>query len=84
MKKVTKRSGQIVDFDRRKIYNAIHAAAQNEMTDRQVGDVTNFVEAQLTTMPNVEDIQNIVEIELMKCGFYEIARRYIRYSPRRP
>ena len=30
-------------------------------------------------MLNVEDIQNIVEIELMKCGFYEIARRCIRY-----
>ena len=32
----------VVDFDRQKIYNAIHAAAQNEMTDRQVNDVTNL------------------------------------------
>lgn len=79
MRKVIKRSGQIVNFDRQKIYHAIHGAAQGEMTDKQIDDVTSFVEAKLFETPNVEDIQNIVEIELMKCGFYEISRRYIRY-----
>lgn len=34
MKKVTKRSGQIADFNRQKIFNAILGAAQNEMTEK--------------------------------------------------
>ena len=53
MKKVIKRSGQIVNFDRQKIYNAIHAAAQGEMTEQQINNIEENNENE-----NINEIQH--------------------------
>jgi len=80
MRTVIKRSGQTVDYDKQKIYAAISSAARGEMSEEQINNVTSLIDAELPAMTvGVEEIQDIVEIKLMQCGFYEIARRYIRY-----
>ena len=87
LKTVTKRSGLTVDYDRQKIYNAIAGAvgdSHEQMNGVQIDEVTSGVEAALAPRDNaaVEEIQDVVEHELMKHGFYEIARKYIRYRHR--
>ena len=84
-KMITKRSGHTVVYDRMKIYNAIAAANRDGvapiMTDAEVDAVTENVERELMDRENitVEEIQDIVERELMKHGFYDIAKKYITY-----
>ena len=84
-KMITKRSGHTVAYDRMKIYNAIAAANRDGvapiMTDAEVDAVTENVERELMDRENitVEEIQDIVERELMKHGFYDIAKKYITY-----
>lgn len=87
LKTVTKRSGHTVDYDRRKIYNAIAGAvgdSNEEMTRDDIDAVTDRVEIIISPLDNVgvEDIQDIVEKELMKYGCYDIAKKYIRYRHR--
>ena len=87
MKTVTKRSGKTVEYDRQKIYNAIAGAvgdSHEEMSAAQIDEVTQGVEAALAPRENaaVEEIQDVVEHELMRHGFFEIARKYIRYRHR--
>lgn len=87
LKTVTKRSGFTVDYDRQKIYNAI-AGANNDSTekmrDEDIQAVTLQVEKNLSWRDNVtvEEIQDVVEHEIMKHGFYDIAKKYIRYRQR--
>ena len=84
-KMITKRSGHTVPYDRTKIYNAIAAANRDGvapvMTDAEVDAVTEKVEREIMDRDGVtvEGIQDIVERELMKHGFYDIAKKYITY-----
>ena len=85
--KVIKRNGSEVDFEVTKIGNAI-GAANAEVTDRYRID-----EAEIERLANnvahkcekydravgVEEIQELVETEIMKAGYFEIAKAYIRY-----
>ena len=85
--KVIKRNGQEVSFDSSKILNAV-IKANNEV--EQLDKMTNYDLLELvceTTKTcedlnravSVEEIQNFVEETLMEMGYFEIARRYIKY-----
>ncbi|BAL82484.1 putative anaerobic ribonucleoside-triphosphate reductase [Selenomonas ruminantium subsp. lactilytica TAM6421] len=84
LKTVTKRSGHTVPYNREKIYNAI-AGANNDgghkMSEKDIDEVTSQVEWDIQDRENVsvEEIQDIVEQELMKYDFYDIAKKYITY-----
>lgn len=84
---VIKRSGEKVNYDVMKVFNAISKASDaspNHLTNDQINEVTNKVEETLNEFSRVtvELIQDLVEDELMRQGHYEIARRYIRYRHR--
>ena len=90
---VTKRAGEIVEFDSTRIFNAIMGANSEteEMTDEDVQNVTDKVVSFLQTSPlfrnkisedrnfHVEKIQDVVEMVLMENKFYDTAKHYIEY-----
>lgn len=91
--KVIKRNGDIVDFDKDKIYNAILKAftetrpnADVYYTSSSAYNVTAFVIGKINKCYNnqisVEEIQNIVECELMDYD-KAVAQAYIRYRYKR-
>ena len=84
LKTVTKRSGHTVAYDREKIFNAIAGAnvdGGSRMTDKDIDEVASQVEWDVQDRENVsvEEIQDIVEQELMKYDFYDVAKKYITY-----
>lgn len=91
--KVIKRNGDIVDFDKDKIYNAVLKAftetrpnADVHYTSGSAYNVTAFVIGKINKCYNnqisVEEIQNIVECELMDYD-KAVAQAYIRYRYKR-
>lgn len=81
-KTVTKRNGDVVDFDINKIIKAIESANKEteEMTQEDVfllAEKTNKTIDEKTV--HVEDIQDIVEELLMLEGFTKTAKAYILY-----
>lgn len=91
--KVIKRNGDIVDFDKDKIYNAVlkaftetHPNADVHYTSGSAYNVTAFVIGKINKCYNnqisVEEIQNIVECELMDYD-KAVAQAYIRYRYKR-
>ncbi len=84
IKTVTKRSGFTVDYDRAKIRNAIAGANKDsvqQMSEKDIDAVTEQVERAIEARDTigVEEIQDVVEQELMKFDFYEVAKKYITY-----
>lgn len=90
-KKVIKRDGRIVDFTRDRIENALKRAmlATGKYDPKVLGEVVNHVLMLLTEkygeerVPHVEDIQDMVELALVKYGLYEVAKAYILYRKQR-
>lgn len=89
---IRKRSGEITDFNQRKISNAIYMAlAATSKPDRDLADslsghvMTKLAEQGFTssTPPSVEDIQDIVESTLIEKGHSDIAKAYIVYRHER-
>ncbi len=89
---VVKRDGSLVPFDRDRIRVAISKAFQaktGEIRDlgRTASELAQRVEEQLVKRTgrnlNIEEIQDQVEIMLMKAGYYEVAREYIVYREER-
>ncbi len=91
IKKIRKRDGQIVDFDREKIVNAIFKAAKsiggsNREEAEKVADKAiemlgqKFGEERL---PSVEEIQDFVEKALIETGHASTAKSYIIYRHRK-
>lgn len=84
--KVIKRSGEEVIFDVSKIENAISranaATPHTQMSPEQVKeaayDVAELCE-NLKRSPNVEEIQDMVESEIMAKGYFDVAKNYITY-----
>lgn len=86
---IKKRSGSTVVFRPEKIHRAIEKAMRvsGEGTKNDPITVTRSVIAILETpreeaiggVPSVEGVQDIVEKELMRLGFFETAKRYILY-----
>ena len=95
IKKVQKRSGEIVDFNADRIANAIRKAAeatqQTSTNPLQIdlsfvpsitADIVSELEKKYHSdaqIPNIETIQDIVERKLVENGHFEIAKNYILY-----
>lgn len=87
--KVRKRDGAIVDFDKRKISNAIAAAmidVDGTLFETDTAyDISDDIERSLAdgTLVSVEYLQNQVEQYLMRSERPDVARAYIRYRYKR-
>ncbi|MGB9748336.1 MAG: adenosylcobalamin-dependent ribonucleoside-diphosphate reductase [Candidatus Woesearchaeota archaeon] len=91
VKKVKKRDGRIVDFDKNKIIEAVWKAARSVgYNDKQIAlDVGEEVIKKLNEkfdgkkVPSVEEIQDIVETVLIEKNYSKIAKDYILYRNKR-
>ena len=84
MKKVIKRNGTTVGFDRSKIVKAIEkanvAVGEAERVDEaSIAQIAHYVEERNKDRLLVEDIQDMVEHQLMSLGKFELAKAYIIY-----
>ncbi len=90
VEKVMKRDGRIVPFDKERIKWAVHRAMLevgvhdekllNKVVRRVVRRVNELYDGQV---PNIENIQDIVELELMRAGLFNVAKAYILYRKRK-
>lgn len=88
--RIKKRDGSIVDFVQEKITTAVEKAMESHGVNdksvaRSVSDIATFMlEDKFSgyTIPSVEQIQDIVEMVLMRQGYHEIAKSYILYRER--
>lgn len=88
--RIKKRDGTTVDFVQDKITNAVYKAMEaSGLSDRSaaktISDIATFmIEEKFGgyTIPSVEQIQDIVEMVLMKQDYHEIAKSYILYRER--
>jgi ribonucleoside-triphosphate reductase len=90
LESVRKRDGSTAPFDRKKIEDAIFAAAKSVGgTNRQIAvDLTDRIVHALkkkfgTRIPSVEEIQDTVEKELIEAGHAKTAKAYIIYRQKR-
>jgi ribonucleoside-diphosphate reductase alpha chain len=88
--KIRKRDGRIVDFDQKKITNAILKAltavkqGNGELATGLSDSVVTLVSERFAgKTPHVEDIQDIVEEILVKNGYVDVAKAYILYRQKR-
>ena len=89
--KIIKRSGVEVEFDAKKIESALKKANESvnetaRMSDLEVAVIVENVTKilhQLIFTPDVESIQDLIETQLIKMGFAEVAKAYIKYRYRR-
>ncbi len=85
--KIIKRNGSEAIFEPIKIENAIAKAnmateGKPELIPEQIHAIAAIIEnycANIGRALSVEEIQELVEVQLMKHGAYETAKRYIRY-----
>jgi len=88
--RIRKRDGKISDFIQDKITTAIYKAMESQgimdkNVAKSVSDIVTFVLEDKFggyTVPSVEQIQDIVEMVLMKQGYHEVAKAYILYRDR--
>jgi len=88
--RIKKRDGTVVDFCQDKITEAVFKAMRSQGIDdraaaKHVSDITTFILEEKFggfTIPSVEQIQDIVEMVLMKQGYHEVAKAYILYRER--
>ena len=88
---ITKRTGEVVDFDSDKIKTAISKTVRatkkelsNEDLDKIVSGIVEEIKNRFIDFyPNVENIQDIVEKHLIDNDLYEIAKAYILYRAER-
>ena len=87
---ITKRDGRVVLYDQNKIASAIlralEAAHEGDAADaaRVANDVQRDLEGKYaSTSPNIEQIQDAVERQLMNHGFSDAAKAYILYRATR-
>lgn len=89
-KTIKKREGQLVEFDKRKIIEAIFAAmlAVGEENKTISEKITNQVIVKLEKrfkdkVPQVEEVQDVVEEVLIREGMVKVAKAYILYRDKR-
>ena len=89
---VIKRDGRLVDFDPRKIHNAILAAFKSvdgEITDYakdKAENIASYIEGyylDVDETPSIEEIQDLVEKGLMSTKRKDVAKEYILYREER-
>jgi len=89
MLKIVKRDGRKEIFNTSKIYNAIEKAINSvggdlSKLDKLALEVVNSIEKKYTTtLPNVENIQDIVEEVLINNQMADVAKSYILYRRER-
>ncbi len=93
VERVVKRDGSIVPFERKRIENAIYAAARavgngegRQWAETLSWAVTGLLEERFGgdgRVPHVEEIQDIVEEVLIKSGNPRVAKAYILYRQQR-
>lgn len=90
LESIKKRSGEVVSFDAKKIYEAIKKAVDVtcEISDADIVKITQDVLKRLDKKfdgetPDVEDIQEIVIQTLMDAHAYKTAESYIIYRQKR-
>ncbi len=87
---IRKRNGKIVPFDPEKITQAVGKAFFKMTGDSQIEVATQIKDATLkklfelykeneSSIPYVEQIQDLVEQSIMEAGYYEIGKHYILY-----
>jgi ribonucleoside-triphosphate reductase len=88
--KVQKRTGEIVDFDPKKIQQALWKAAQaiggtNEKMSEEITErILKFIDEKYKDkVPSVEQVQDAVEKVLIEEGHAQTAKSYILYRERR-
>ena len=89
--RVVKRTGEIANFDEERIRTAILKAVdarRAEMPPNEVDTVLGCIVEDIAGRfnefyPNVENVQDIVEKQLVLKGHYEIAKAYILYRDQR-
>lgn len=90
--KIIKRNGSLVDFDKDKIYNAMHKAASSvyvvsEDLALNLHRITNSIESQLLESKadalTISMVQALVEEKLLSAGYIHIAEHYISYRLQR-
>ena len=82
---IRKRDGRIENFDKSKITNAILKAMNHVFVNdincaEQIADTIVKLNKDVA---DVEEIQNLVEIELMKSQYKNVAKEYILYRDKR-
>jgi ribonucleoside-diphosphate reductase alpha chain len=82
--KVIRRNGQLVPWNHNKIEIAVRKAFLSmEMDSTPAVQVAESVSRAIINdgkqFMHIEDVQNLVEEELMKQGFFKVARSYIQY-----
>ncbi len=91
IKKVRKRDGRVVPFQRDKITNAVWKAMQavGEKDYKKAEKISKEVVAELEKIltkgeiPDVEKIQDVVEKKLIEAGLAKVAKAYILYRQKR-
>ena len=91
MNRVIKRNGQEVPFEIEKIKKAISSAngevdGSDKISEISLNEIVDEIERECEKIPhalNVESIQDIVEEAIMNEGYFEVARKYVRYRYRR-
>ncbi|MEM2924507.1 MAG: vitamin B12-dependent ribonucleotide reductase [Methanocellales archaeon] len=88
--KIRKRDGKIVPFEIEKIANAIYKATvainkpDREAAERLAREVVSTLDEHFPeAIPNVEDVQDLVEKTLIKHGYADAAKAYILYRKKR-
>ena len=80
---ITKRDGSKDRFSLDKIMNAIIKAFQSVEAPIDLGSISKIVShLEISDDIKVEDIQNQVEVALMKEGYYDVAKSFILYRQR--
>ena len=87
IEKITKRNGQLVDFDPAKIIKVVEKAFKATMGDSMSSEavsvkdqVVRYLSLGVTgSTPSVEQVQDLVEKALMERGFFDVAKNYIIY-----
>lgn len=82
--KVIRRSGQLVPWNHNKIEIAVRKAFLSLELDSSPAvavaeSVSRLIAEENKQFIHIEDVQNLVEEELMKGGFFKVARAYIQY-----
>lgn len=88
MIKVIKRDGQLVDYNKQKIVDAIEKANKEvdkseQATRQEINEIIEGIESLGVSEISVEDIQDIIEKSLMELDRQELSKKYIIYRYKR-
>jgi ribonucleoside-diphosphate reductase alpha chain len=88
--RLIRRNGTIVPWNEEKVLYAISKAFDELMIEREDGcefiiarDVTDKIHSNGNPVIHVEEVQDIVQSELMRHGYYKVAEAYILYRAKR-